>query len=177
MATTTLAPPVVRADSGGPGSSVTTKRVGDASFVLPADFEEFSKPVKTHQLEGNAKSTTVKGFTAGLTVDPIKLESLAKFGDPQFVGDRVVKVEQGRDGVTSVKLVAAGATTVDGVEYYELQYDSESSRGYNHVLSRLAIEGEKLYALEIKVKDESWRAMEGQARGILGSLRVGTGKF
>ena len=45
-----------------------------------------------------------------------------------------------RYGVTAVRLVAARAMTVDGVDYYELEYDSESTRGYNHVLSRLTIQ-------------------------------------
>ena len=121
-----------------PGGTVIS--TGRASFTVPEGFERFSKPVKTHLEEGNARSTTVKGFTLGVAVDPVKLESLAKFGDPEFVADRVVKVEKGRDGVTAVRLVAARATTIDGVDYYELEYDSESTRGYNHVLSRLTIQ-------------------------------------
>ncbi len=42
--------------------------------------------------ELEVSSTTLKKCSVGLAVDPIRLESLEKFGDPQFVGERVVGI-------------------------------------------------------------------------------------
>ena len=97
----------------------------DGSFSLrfPADaFERYGKPVKTHQLEANIKSRARKGFVIGVAVDPVKLESLEAFGDPDFVGQRVIGVERKKDGTLDARLDSTRATSdAKGKTYYELQ--------------------------------------------------------
>ena len=41
---------------------------------------------------------------AGVTIDPVKIDSLEQFGTPDEVAKRVLAVEEGRDGVKSVTL-------------------------------------------------------------------------
>ena len=97
----------------------------DGSFSLrfPADaFERYGKPVKTHQLEANIKSRRRKGFVIGVAVDPVKLESLEAFGNPDFVGQRVIGVERKKDGTLDARLDSTRATSdAKGKTYYELQ--------------------------------------------------------
>ena len=62
------------------------------------------KPLKTHFDEVNFKSTTVPGYEIGITVDPVRIDSLIDFGTPEEVAAKVVLAEVNRDGVLEVKL-------------------------------------------------------------------------
>lgn len=53
-------------------------------------------------------------------VDPVKIESLEKFGTPNEVGARVMRVEQGKDGTLDTKLLAATAEKQGDLALYTL---------------------------------------------------------
>ena len=53
-------------------------------------------------------------------------------------------VQKGRDGVTSAKVLAYGNDTVDGVAYYTIEYQSSSSRGDKHFISKVTIVDKKV---------------------------------
>ncbi|CAN0152634.1 unnamed protein product, partial [Discosporangium mesarthrocarpum] len=97
-------------------------RSPDGSFQLsyPTGFVGFSKPLKTHKEEVNFKSEDTKGYEVGVVVDPVKLESLEKFGTPEEVGARVLKVEQGKDGTLETKLYGAFSEKQGDLTLYTL---------------------------------------------------------
>ena len=50
-------------------------------FVYPPDFEPGAKPVKTHLFEINWKSTNTPKYTFGITIDPVRINSLKEVRD------------------------------------------------------------------------------------------------
>ena len=83
-----------------------------------------------------------------------------------------VKVEKGRDGVQNTNLLSTGKFVVDERTYYGVEYTSESTRGFNHVLSRIAVADGRLYVFEVKVKEADFPEVRPEAEEILGSFRV-----
>lgn len=53
-------------------------------------------------------------------MDPVKIESLEKFGTPDEVGARVMRVEQGKDGTLDTKLLAATSEKQGDLSLYTL---------------------------------------------------------
>lgn len=53
-------------------------------------------------------------------VDPVTIESLDKFGTPDEVGARVIRVEQGKDGTLDTKLFGATAEKQGDLSLYTL---------------------------------------------------------
>ena len=63
-----------------------------------------------HSLAGGlAEELAPRGVKLGLTVDPVKIDSLEQFGTLATVTDRVLTVEEGRDGVTDVKALSTSS--------------------------------------------------------------------
>jgi len=52
--------------------------------------------------------------------------------------------QKGRDGVTSAKVLAYGGDTVEGISYYTIEYQSSSSRGDKHFISKVTIVDKKV---------------------------------
>lgn len=141
-------------------------------FQYPAGFSFFSKPAKTHFIEYNVKSNNRRGYTIGVAVDPVKLVSLEAFGTPEFVGNRIVSVEKGRDGVLGAELVEASSTQVAGITYYDIDYSNESTRGNNYYVARVAIQDGKLYALTVQTKIADYSEVAPEVKAVVRSFRV-----
>ena len=105
-------------------------------------------------------------------MDPIKLASLEKFGDPTFVAERVVNVERNKNGVREVKLLDAANAPRDGLSYYTMEYEVDSERGYYHYLAKLTVANGFLYVLTAKVKDGSWEEGRPAVQKILDTMQV-----
>ncbi|EKX55208.1 hypothetical protein GUITHDRAFT_98988 [Guillardia theta CCMP2712] len=106
------------------------------SFGLsyPSTWKKSTKPVRTHLEEVQFKKGG--GTEIGIVVDPVKIESITEFGTAKEVAKRVVGVERAKDGVTSAKLIAASQTEKSGIPYYMIEYESSSSRGDKHFISK-----------------------------------------
>ena len=52
--------------------------------------------------------------------------------------------QKGRDGVTSAQVLAYGGDTVEGISYYTIEYQSSSSRGDKHFISKVTIVDKKV---------------------------------
>ena len=79
----------------------------DYSFGYSSDFKSAPKLVKTHQDEVFYKSKSIKGFNAGLTVDPVKIKSLKEFASSSELENKLVAVEKGKEGVFEADIVSA----------------------------------------------------------------------
>mmetsp|Transcript_346 Transcript_346/g.821 ORF Transcript_346/g.821 Transcript_346/m.821 type:complete len:138 (-) Transcript_346:464-877(-) len=95
----------------------------------------------------------------GITVDPVRINSLEEFGTPQEVGKRVADAEGARDGVTDVKLLSAARLDglLGGRYTYAVNYRSEGSRGVKLFYTRIYVGDGLLYVLTGQVKEETMR--------------------
>eukprot|EP00316_Scyphosphaera_apsteinii_P013453 CAMPEP_0119331996 /NCGR_PEP_ID=MMETSP1333-20130426/81816_1 /TAXON_ID=418940 /ORGANISM="Scyphosphaera apsteinii, Strain RCC1455" /LENGTH=211 /DNA_ID=CAMNT_0007341727 /DNA_START=73 /DNA_END=708 /DNA_ORIENTATION=- len=120
----------------------------------PADWKATSKPVRTHLSEALFQSP-MKGVSLGITIDPVKIASLEQFGTAEQVAQRVLAVEENRDGVFSVEL--RGVTAQSGQpSYYTIEYQVESSRGKKVYLCKYCIAKRRLYVLQAQAGLDSW---------------------
>ena len=101
-------------------------------------------------------------------MDAIKLESLEAFGTPDFVGGRVVGVENKKDGVLSASLLGAGSQG----PYYDIEYSNESTHGNNHYKSRIAVQQGKLYVFTVQCKQGDYETFADEMASILNSFAL-----
>ena len=165
--------PKLRHASPPPLAPAGAAELADAALgfrlAYPADWSAAPKPVKTHQYEALLEAPAPRGVKLGLTVDPVKIDSLEQFGTLATVTDRVLTVEEGRDGVTDVKLRGAAEERPAGTLYYAIVYEVTSSRGKKVYLCRYAIARGRLFVLQLQAPADTWDADAG-VRDALGAL-------
>ena len=94
-----------------------------ASAGVPGGLVRRAEAGETHQYEALLEAPALRGVKLGLTVDPVKIGLLEQFGTLATVTDRVLTVEEGRDGVTDVKLRGAAEERPAGTLYYAITYE------------------------------------------------------
>ena len=158
--------------------------VSDAQYgyrlTTPPGWKESPKPVKTHLHELLLSATQGAGKQKlGVTVDPVKINSLEEFGTLDVVTKQVLGVEEKRDGVTSVTLRANSAEAGDAEEgrpsYYTIEYATVSSRGTKIFCCKYCITKGKLYVLQAQASLDAFDGDESvrQAlRDIVSSFQV-----
>ena len=81
-------------------------------------------------------------------------------------------VQKGRDGVTTAKILAFGKEDEDDVSYYMVEYQSSSSRGDKHFISKVTIVGKRLYVLTALAKKDKFDEEEAALRAAVESFAV-----
>lgn len=129
------------------------------SFVPPPGFAPGKKPVQTHLDEVNFNLEGVPKYTYGVTVDPVRINSLKEFGKPEEVAARVVTAEVNRDGIFEVTL--AKDPVEDGeTGAYSIDYVSDGKRGKKHFVTRIFVKDQKLYVMTAQAKEEEYAERE-----------------
>jgi hypothetical protein len=140
-------------------------------FAPPPSVEQGNKPLRTHLDEVNWNGPNQYQF--GITVDPVRIDSLQQFGSPEQVAAKVVLAELGRDGVFDVKLMGDPmSNTKDGVEYYQLDYLSTGKRGNKRFVAKFYIADNKLYALTAQCKADDWDVLQSELLAAVDSFRI-----
>ena len=93
-------------------------------FLPPIGFKTSNKPLKTHLDEINYTLEGQRGYQYGITVDPVRINTLREFGAPDEVAQRVMNAELDRDGITNVTLVGMPIEDPDS-KSYDISYISE----------------------------------------------------
>ena len=132
---------------------------------LPEGAVESTKLVKTHLDEINFQIGKVN---IGITVDPVRINSLAEFGTPEEVAAKVVLAEVNRDGVFEVKLMEDPI----GKEFYQLNYLSMGKRGDKRNISKFYIVNNNLFALTATCKEEFYEGCKADIMKIVDSFSV-----
>jgi PsbP len=133
------------------------------------------KPLKTHLDEYNFKSKIQSGYQYGITVDPVRINSLNEFGTPEQIAAKVVLAEVNRDGVFDVKLMedpitASGADDENSASsFVQLNYISSGKRGKKRFIAKFYIHKQKLYVLTAQCKEENYD--EVQSSEILEAVK------
>jgi len=120
------------------------------TFTPPASFTASNKPLKTHLDEINFGGD-IRGYTYGITVDPVRIKSIKEFGNPEEVAARVVTAEVNRDGVFEVTLAKDPAEDPSGC--YDIEYISDGKRGVKRFVTRIYIKDGFLYVLTAQSKN------------------------
>lgn len=129
------------------------------TFVPPEGFAPGKKPVQTHLDEVNFNLEGVPKYTYGVTVDPVRINSLKEFGKPEEVAARVVTAEVNRDGIFEVTL--AKDPVEDGeTGAYAIDYVSDGKRGKKHFVTRIFVKDQKLYVMTAQCKEEEYAERE-----------------
>ena len=136
------------------------------SLAYPDDWVPAPKPVKTHLSEELLQSP-IKGVSLGVTVDPVKINSLRQFGTAEQVAGRVLDTELTRDGVKDVLLRKVRAEDAEDPVYYIIEYQVESSRGRKVYLCKYCIYQNRLYVLQAQAKQDSFDAADAAVRETL----------
>lgn len=179
IVTTTLPYPNVALAADGDDGLFTRRDEAKNKFgyqiKIPDEMEEGSKPLKTHLDETNFKSTKLKKYAIGITIDPVRIKSLKEFGAPAEVAAKVVNAEVNRDGVFEVKLMkdAIEYTINDGsTALYQLNYLSQGKRGNKRFVTNFCVANEKLYAVTIQVLEDNYIEYEKEILSTLDSFRI-----
>ena len=126
----------------------------------PPSFVASNKPLKTHLDEINFAPPDVRGYTLGITVDPVRISSIKQFGTPEEVAARVVTAEVNRDGVFEVTLAKDPKEDVaSGGGGYDIEYISDGKRGRKRFVTRIDVRGGFLYVLTVQSKESEYDAI------------------
>lgn len=144
-------------------------------FTPGPDFALSPPLVRTHADEvtykyAGPRASDWKYFKAGLTVDPVRLESLTAFDTPEGVGKRIVQAEMAKGGIIEVNLEEA----VDDPPFYRLRYVVDSAeRGKKRYVSRVTVADKKLIVLTCEAYVRYWDdEVEREVQRIVSSLEV-----
>ena len=148
----------------------TKLNFGYEFITPPSVIKTSNKPLQTHLDEINLPTNT-KGYTYGVTVDPIRIKSLKDFGTPSEVAAKIVMAELKRDGVLDVTL-GRDAKEDERVGAYDVEYISDGKRGKKHFVTRSIVRDGKLFVLTVQVKQENWVDLENEVLEAVQTFRV-----
>jgi len=141
-------------------------------------LEVSPKLVQTHASEVFLKSTSIKGLSVGVTVDPVKISNIKQFATPQELADKVVKVELSKEGVFEANVLAASESQISSsladptVPAFEIEYKIDSSRGQNHYLVKTTVIQSRLYVFTAQCREDSFPTLKKSLAEIVDSFKV-----
>jgi PsbP len=161
-------------------------------FTPPVGFQQTGKPLPTHLKEvqfapgaaaaedddadANANAALPKSYQYGITVDPIRIQSLREFGTPQQVAAKVVAAELNRDGVFVVTLVKDPVEEIgsndEAAVAYVLNYKSQGKRGDKRFVCKFYIAQNRLYALTAQCKEDDYPRFEKQIDEAVSTFKL-----
>lgn len=148
----------------------TKLKFGYEFLPPPSVIKTSNKPLQTHLDEINLPTET-KGYTYGITVDPIRIKSLKEFGTPDEVAAKIVMAELRRDGVLDVTL-AADAKEDGNSGAYDVEYISDGTRGKKHFVTRTIVKDGKLFVLTVQAKQSDWDDVKVEVLDAVQSFHV-----
>jgi hypothetical protein len=159
------------------------------TLKLPGPYATTRKPLPTHLDEVNLVITAavpsddgdataaapntslLKGYSYGITVDPIRIKSLRDFGTPNEVAAKIVMAELRRDGVLDVTMGRdPSEDPLTGA--YDVEYVSDGTRGKKHFVTRTIVKGQKLYVLTVQCRESDWKSVEKEVWDSVATFRV-----
>lgn len=149
-----------------------TRQTKDFSYVFtpPPNFTESKKPLPTHLDEVNFISSDTKGYQFGITVDPVRIQSLREFGSPEEVAAKVVMAEVNRDGVLDVTLVGDPVALNDNT--YLVDYVSKGKRGNKHFVCKIIVQSGKLHVLTAQALEDTYDGIKKELTASIESFRA-----
>lgn len=111
------------------------------SLLRPASWEEKSKAgADVLFLDPQQKSSTL-----GVTVFPVTVPSLEKFGSIADVGEKLLGAEKAKESTLSVSMLVQEQRDTPFGAVYDFVYELESTRGRKRIVNCVSIVNSKLY--------------------------------
>ncbi|XP_050208523.1 psbP domain-containing protein 2, chloroplastic [Mercurialis annua] len=134
------------------------------TFLRPSSYLKVDKAGATVLFEDVDK----KSNTIGVVVNPVRLTTLAEFGTPQFVADKLIQAEKRKESTKEAEVIALAERSSHGVQVYEFEYIVDSTRGgMKRIFSAAFVASKKLYLLNITHSDTRESPMNTSTRMVL----------
>ena len=143
------------------------------SITPPPTFVPSNKPLRTHldEINFSPPPSDARGYTIGVTIDPVRINSMREFGSPGEVAARVVTAEVNRDGVFEVTL-AKDPKEDDTTGGYDIEYVTDGKRGTKRFVTRVYVKDGYLYVLTVQSREKDYDgAREAEVSECVGSFR------
>lgn len=127
-------------------------------FQYPSDLILSPKLVKTHQEELYYKSKGIKGFNTGLTVDPVKINSLKEFGTYNELANKLLTIEKAKEGMFDAAIISSSESKDSSntpYPVYDIEYKIDSSRGKKHYYVKATIVDKRLYVFTVQANEDT----------------------
>eukprot|EP00887_Chlorella_sp_A99_P004299 scaffold15.g4299.t1 len=158
------------AAAGGSAHPRSAHATDDAEPLPASSSSSRSEPIDLVLFESREQGYSIRRPAAweqlGVTVLPVRIRSLAEFGDLAQVGQRLLDAERAKESTLGVALVGSAARSLPGspqTQVYDYEYELESTRGRKRILSTVAVADAKLYIANgsITCDKETCAAQEG----------------
>lgn len=118
-----------------------------------------------------------KSSKLGVTVSPIRVDSLEAFGDLDNVAARLLAAEKAKESTTGVELLRqATRKGQSGVTIYDFEYELDSTRGRKRILNTVAISRRQLYIVNGAAKCDR-NICDGAAEAAMQLMRLSADSF
>ncbi|PNW72184.1 hypothetical protein CHLRE_16g678851v5 [Chlamydomonas reinhardtii] len=132
-------------------------------LLVPASWESKGKAGADALFEDPARRST----SVGVTVNPVKVASIDKFGSLAEVGDKLLEAEKKKESTLAVSLVSSSERQGGaGAKLYEYEYELDSTRGRKRILNTVTIFNSRLYILNAAYKCEKEACGEESLAGV-----------
>ena len=111
------------------------------SLTHPASWEEQSKA----GADVLFRDPDSKGTTLGVTVFPVTVRELDKFGTIGEVGEKLLGAERAKESTLGVEMLTQEQRSTEFGTVYDFVYELESTRGRKRIVNTVAIVNSKLY--------------------------------
>ncbi|GBF90784.1 psbP domain-containing protein, chloroplastic-like [Raphidocelis subcapitata] len=119
------------------------------SLAVPEGWERKGKAGADVLFEDPEKRST----SVGVTVSPVRVESIEQFGSLEAVGQRLLDTEAKKESTLDVRLVSESSRRgANGALLYDYEYELSSTRGRKRIVNTVSITGSKLYILNGQFK-------------------------
>ncbi|CAN1132726.1 PsbP domain-containing protein 2, chloroplastic [Linum perenne] len=135
------------------------------TLLRPASYSKVDKAGATLLFEEMEKASN----NVGVVVIPVRLKTLAEFGTPQFVADKLIQAEKRKESTKEAEVIGATERAgVGGLPVYEFEYKVNSTRGgIKRIFSAAFVSSKKLYLLNIVHSDNPESPLDGRSRVML----------
>ncbi|CAG9460546.1 unnamed protein product [Pedinophyceae sp. YPF-701] len=135
------------------------------TIEVPEGWEIKDKAGADILLVNPSRSST----TVGVTVSPVRINTLKSFGTTDEVGERLIAAERAKDGTLGAELLSSGSRQgTGGVPVYDYTYAVDSTRGLKRISTTVTIADRKLFIANGQFKCDKERGCdaEGAAEAI-----------
>jgi len=123
------------------------------TYANPAQNYSFQRPASWEQVEKAGADVLFhdplkKSSTLGMTVLPVMVPTLDKFGSLEVVAQKLIAAEKAKESTLSVEMLSQQqCETPFASAVYDFVYEVDSTRGRKEIVNCVAIVNSKLYIL------------------------------
>lgn len=145
------------------------------SLAVPSGWEKKEKAGADVLFEDPSRRST----SVGVTVSPVRVESIQQFGTLEAVGRRLLDAEAKKESTLDVAIVGESERSGRaGALLYAYEYELSSTRGRKRIVNTVTITGSKLYILNGQYKcDKEACGPDEATQQALGALRAVASSF